>query len=101
MQSHPTRRRPSLSLDRFRVAAGVESRWYGAQVILVRPGGRCHSLSGLAPRIWSLVVRGTSTRFIVKRLHHEIGAPVERLESEISMMLQRLWGAGLIERRTG
>jgi hypothetical protein len=91
--------RKYLLSDRFRPLPHVVwARHADATVLLDAEEGKYYTLNEVAGRVWELVAAGEPVVEILRLLGEEYDAPAERLEADVTGLLDRLLGATLIER---
>ena len=85
--------------DRFRPLSHVIwTRHADATVILDVERGQYYTLNEVAGRMWELLVGAEPLVEVLRLLRDEYDAPPDTLEADLSALVGRLAGAGLIER---
>lgn len=97
----PTRFDPPQSQDshgRFDQAKGVVGTRQGDTIVLLDiNGGMYYTLNEVGGRIWDLLGDGLATPAIVERLVEEYDVPLERLDTDVRALIDRLRAAKLVE----
>ena len=93
----------SLTVDSSVVAAGdqVSSDLGGEVAILHLKAGTYYGLDAVGARVWSLIQEPRTVREVRDVLVSEYEVALDRCESDLVTLLQRLADEGLIEVRNG
>lgn len=91
--------RPDLTGERYRPREHVIVLVRGDQTFLFDTSlGVYYTLNRVGAEVWTFVEWGVPRTTMVQRLHKTYGVSVERLETDLAALVERLLAADLIER---